>query len=104
VRAYRPFPTEAIYEAVKEAKIVAVVDKSLSVGQGGPLATDVKAALYNKNGPPVLSCIAGMGGRDVRVSTIESIVDYALGCMQGGKAPDIAYIDFKPHYLGMTKI
>lgn len=99
VRTYRPFPDEAIKNAVKNAKIVAVLDKSLSIGRGGPLAIDVKSAFYNGKMPPVLSCIAGMGGRDVTINTIEKIVEKSLACLENDSIPDIEYIDFKPQYL-----
>lgn len=99
VRSYRPFPGNEIAGAVKNAKIVAVIDKSLSVGQGGPLATDVKAAFYNKQMPPVLCCLAGMGGRDVRIDTVKAIVGKCEAVLETGKISDLEYIDFKPEYI-----
>ena len=66
LRAYRPFPGEALFNAVKNAKAVCVLDKALSVGQGGPAATDFRAYCCNKSDKPmILSCITGLGGRDV---------------------------------------
>ncbi len=99
VRSYRPFPGEEILSAVKGAKMVAVLDKSLSVGQGGPLATDVKAALANKQAPPVLGCIAGMGGRDMSMVLIREIIEKSQKAITTGKIPDIEYIALKRQYL-----
>lgn len=99
VRSYRPFPSEEILAAVRYAKIVAVLDKSISVGAGGQLATDTKAALAHKQAPPVLACIAGMGGREVKVSTVRDIVDKCRKVLEEGVIPDIEYIDLKEQYL-----
>jgi len=99
VRSYRPFPGEKIAQAVKNARVVAVMDKSMSIGQGGPLATDVKSAFANKKTPPVLSCIAGMGGRDVTIETVRKMVTKAQSALATAKIPDIEYVDFRPEYL-----
>ncbi|HEX6895324.1 MAG TPA: transketolase C-terminal domain-containing protein, partial [Bryobacteraceae bacterium] len=40
--SYRPFPLDAVCRALMHAKRVVVVEKSLSVGLGGMLATDVQ--------------------------------------------------------------
>jgi pyruvate ferredoxin oxidoreductase alpha subunit len=99
VRAYRPFPGEEIIAAVKQAKVVVVLDKSISVGQGGQLATDIKAGFASKAAPMVLSCIAGMGGREVRIETIKNIVGIAQKALEKGNVPDIEFIDLKEQYL-----
>ena len=46
VTSYRPFPREAVKEALKDAKRVAVVDRSWGLGSEGPLSLRIKAALY----------------------------------------------------------
>jgi len=75
VRSYRPFPVDEVRKALAQAKIVAVMDKSLSIGHAGPLALDVKAAMYNaKDRPIILSLIAGLGGREVDLGTVREII------------------------------
>ncbi len=67
VRAYRPFPVEAICKALGKVKTVSVFEKDISYGYGGALAMDIKAALFNVEArPKVSSYVAGLGGRDVR--------------------------------------
>jgi len=67
LRAYRPFPAAALQEAVRNAKLVVVFDKSLSYGNEGPICGDLKAALYKVEPSPVVyGYIAGLGGRDVK--------------------------------------
>jgi pyruvate ferredoxin oxidoreductase alpha subunit len=64
--AFRPFPVEALRNALAGAKDVVVVEKSIAVGMGGQLANDVGAALRNLPRPPRLhSSVAGLGGRPI---------------------------------------
>jgi len=67
VRAYRPFPAEALARALARAETVAVFEKDVSYGYSGALATDLKAALFDNDlRPKFSSFVAGLGGRDVR--------------------------------------
>jgi pyruvate ferredoxin oxidoreductase alpha subunit len=78
VRLFRPFPFEEFLAAVKGAKQIAVMDRALGLnGAGGPLATEVKAALYDEpERPYIWNYVAGLAGRDV---TIENFVEMADG-------------------------
>ncbi|HYL36918.1 MAG TPA: transketolase C-terminal domain-containing protein [Bryobacteraceae bacterium] len=62
--SFRPFPLEAVARALSEAKRVVVIEKSLAVGLGGMLATDVQMALSARR-PRVYTVIAGLGGRAI---------------------------------------
>ena len=78
VRAFRPFPVEALREALAPARTVAVLDRNCSYGASGIFFQEVKAALYGIPGaPPVHGFVAGMGGRDVTPATIESALVHA---------------------------
>ncbi len=71
---FRPFPREDVRQALLGKKRVAVVDRNISFGQEGIFCTEVKAALYGREGaPPVLGFIAGLGGRDVKVRDLLNI-------------------------------
>jgi pyruvate ferredoxin oxidoreductase alpha subunit len=80
VRLYRPFPDEALAEALGHARGVFVIEKALSYGYEGALCADLKAALYERlqsegrgNGggaPFVRGLIAGIGGRDIRTADL----------------------------------
>lgn len=76
VVSYRPFPKEKIKNLLKDKKVVAVLDKSISLGSEGPLFTEVKS-LFNQAMPKISGFIAGLGGRDITLSTIESMVKIA---------------------------
>ncbi len=64
--SYRPFPVDALRNALAGAKDVVVVEKSISVGVGGPLANNVDVALRNlPRAPRLHSAVAGLGGRPI---------------------------------------
>ena len=75
LRVFRPFPAEEVAAALKNIKVLAILDRSESFSnQGGPLGTEVKGALYhNQNPPKAINYIYGLGGRDVRVEDIEKV-------------------------------
>ncbi len=73
VRAFRPFPAEALRRVLLPARRVAVLDRNCSYGASGVFFQEVRAALCGQAGaPPVHGFIAGMGGRDVTPATIEA--------------------------------
>ncbi len=71
VKAYRPFPAEALAKALLRAQTIAVFEKDVSYGYMGALATDLKAALFDRDlRPRIASFVAGLGGRDVRAEQL----------------------------------
>jgi len=76
LKTLRPFPREEIIAAFRNKKKVAVIDRNLSPGATGIWAQEIRSALYDlpeKERPLVYGYIAGLGGRDISVKTIESI-------------------------------
>jgi pyruvate ferredoxin oxidoreductase alpha subunit len=79
VRAYRPFPAEALGNALARVETVTVFEKDVSYGYAGALATDLKAALYDALlRPKFSSFVAGLGGRDVAPETLASTATAAI--------------------------
>ncbi len=77
--AFRPFPVTALREALVRARNVVVIEKSLAVGMGGPLANNVDLALRNVAGAPqVHSVIAGLGGRPITRASLHRTLRRAL--------------------------
>jgi pyruvate ferredoxin oxidoreductase alpha subunit len=74
--SFRPSPLAAIREALKNAKRVVVLEKSLSVGLGGILSTDIRMALsgIHLHGYTV---IAGLGGRAILKSSLHRLLEQA---------------------------
>ncbi len=83
LRLWRPFPFEELLTAVGEAETLIVLDRSISIGgPGGPVASEVKAALFDQpSRPKVVSFVGGLGGRDITQADFETII---------GKGQDIA--------------
>jgi pyruvate ferredoxin oxidoreductase alpha subunit len=90
IRLWRPFPFEEIREALSSAKTVVCFDRALSPGgPGGPMASEVKNALYNMDKrPAVVSLIGGLGGRDVRFRDFAEWIEMAEKIAAEGAIPD----------------
>ena len=86
LRLWRPFPFEAFRDAVKDADVLIVVDRAISFGgPGGPVASEVKAALYNlPKKPKVVGFVAGLGGRDITVSDFQEIIHKGINIAEKG--------------------
>lgn len=78
ISSLRPFPDELITKLLSGAKNIAVVDKSISLGTEGIIATEVRRAL-NGQGKNISSFIVGLGGRDITKDMIKKIYKSASG-------------------------
>ena len=99
VRVFRPFPGEEIAKALANAKAVAVLDKADGLNAaGGPLFTDITSAMQvNKVSVPTVNYIYGIGGRDTKVSDLESVYTDLQEIVKTGK------IDNPYRYLGLRR-
>jgi pyruvate ferredoxin oxidoreductase alpha subunit len=79
VRLWRPFPFKEFREAVQGAELVVVMDRAISYGgPGGPLASEIRSALYTEERRPrVVNVIAGISGRDVAPEDFEQMLHQA---------------------------
>ena len=86
VRLFRPFPGEEIYDAIKGAKNVVILDRVTSFAGGevsGPVALEVKSLLFDRGKTPnVWNFLAGLGGRDVTVQNFEEMIEKAAAGRQ----------------------
>ncbi len=85
-RLFRPFPGSALAEATARAEALIVLEKAISYGYEGALATELKGALFSHNGhrPAVYNYILGLGGKDVNpVDLVEAAEDCLLGVEHG---------------------
>ena len=91
LRLWRPFPFKEFRKAVKDADVLIVLDRALSFGgPGGPVCSEIKAALYNESKKPkVVSFVGGLGGRDITKSGFEEI--YQRGIEIAEKGSDQEY-------------
>jgi pyruvate ferredoxin oxidoreductase alpha subunit len=76
IRYMRPFPTQEIAEAVKNAKAVAVLEKDISFGAAGTVYTNVTSALQQAGlNIPAYNFIGGLGGRNISHADITDIFE-----------------------------
>ncbi len=79
VRTFRPFPSEEIYETLKDKKKIFVIDRNISFGKTGIFFDEVKGSLYNSELKiPIFGFVAGLGGRDVTPELIKEIANYGI--------------------------
>ncbi|MFQ5975224.1 MAG: pyruvate synthase subunit PorA [Candidatus Hydrothermarchaeales archaeon] len=96
IKLFRPFPEKEILEALKNAKVVSVIEKDVSIGMGqGALYNEVKAALYNSDiSPKTLGFIAGLGGRDVTLDNIREVISLSQTAMKKD-VPEVTWVGLK---------
>jgi pyruvate ferredoxin oxidoreductase alpha subunit len=89
IRLWRPFPFADFKKAIAKCKALAVVDRAISFGGPmGPVASEVKAALYqDAHRPLVAEFVAGLGGRDVTFADFHLMFDETAAALEAGKAP-----------------
>lgn len=88
-RLLRPYPREAILEALAGAEGVAVIDQNLSMGMGGVLHGELCAAVYGAlPEPPVItSFVGGLGGREIAPEEFYQIAADTREAVAKGVAP-----------------
>ena len=93
---HRPFPSQQIYEALKNIPRVAVLDRSLSLGSSAPVYSEIKALFFGKPKKPqvISSFIVGLGGRDITKDSIKEMLR-----LLGTKEKSGEFIDLKPELL-----
>jgi pyruvate/2-oxoacid:ferredoxin oxidoreductase alpha subunit len=78
LKTLRPFPREEVIDTLRGKKKVAVIDRNFSPGATGIWAQEIRSALYelpDAERPLLYGYIAGLGGRDISVKTIEEIYE-----------------------------
>ena len=70
--SYRPFPLEQVRAALINCKRFLVLEKSLAVGMGGIVATDVRMAVTG-TGIKGFTAIAGLGGRPITKASLHKL-------------------------------
>ncbi|MCW4024809.1 MAG: pyruvate ferredoxin oxidoreductase [Candidatus Bathyarchaeota archaeon] len=99
LRTFRPLPVEELKNALKNAKAVAVMDKSMSFGGfGGAVFHEVRHSLYDeKQRPPIINYIYGLGGRDSSPRELRKIFEELLRISRTGR------VNRQVNYLGLRE-
>jgi pyruvate ferredoxin oxidoreductase alpha subunit len=72
ITSFRPFPLAQVRAALHNARRVVVLEKSLAVGMGGILATDVRMAMSHLH-VPGYTVVAGLGGRAITRKSLHKL-------------------------------
>jgi pyruvate ferredoxin oxidoreductase alpha subunit len=72
ITSYRPFPLAQVRAALAQCRRFLVLEKSLAVGMGGILATDVRMAVTG-SGLKGFTAIAGLGGREIPKTSLHRL-------------------------------
>jgi pyruvate ferredoxin oxidoreductase alpha subunit len=92
---HRPFPAEAIYNALKKTKQIAVLEKAISLGNAGPVFTEIKSLFQEKpEHPKVSGFVIGLGGRDITMDSIKGVFTNL-----DAKQTDCEFIEVKKELL-----
>jgi pyruvate ferredoxin oxidoreductase alpha subunit len=98
LRMFRPFPFKDIADKLRNAKLVAVMEKGISPGSYGPLFLEVNTALYDlKERPILVNYIYGLGGRDLVPDMVENMVKGLFKELESG------LVQPKLRYLGVRE-
>ena len=93
LRSFIPFPDNDFKEWADKLDGIAVVDRSICPGKGGPVYNKLRSTLYEMDdAPKMLQFHAGLGGKEVRVHDFEAIGDKILDYAKGGKADPVTWV------------
>ena len=97
IRLWRPFPVEELFEAVKGAKALAVIDRAMTLNAvGGAVCGEIKTVLYDRGVHPyVKNFVAGLGGRDVTVQNFDEMIDDLIAGASNGAPMGYEIINVK---------
>lgn len=86
IRLFRPFPYAEIAAALKNSKIVTVLDRSTSMGAHGPLFVEICSSLFDVEPRPMLySRTFGLGGRELLLEDIRDLFEESKRYLNEGK-------------------
>jgi pyruvate ferredoxin oxidoreductase alpha subunit len=93
LRSFIPFPENDFKEWAKKLDGIAVVDRSICPGKGGPVFSKLRDTLYEEEDQPkILQFHAGLGGKEVRTHDFEMIGDKILNAVKGGKEDKVTWV------------
>ena len=95
LRMIRPWPADAIRQALRGRRAVAVLDQNVAPGQGGILYQEVAACLYHEAARPGALCsfIGGLGGQHLTEGMFHAIFEQTAeaGMAGTGFGPVLLY-------------
>lgn len=101
---FRPFPAEEVREALKNVKVIGVVDRSCGLGAAqGPVCSEVKAAMYGCSGK-IFGFHGGIAGRDISDGSFRKIFGELLD-VKDGKADTVnSWFDVNDNAMDIREV
>ena len=99
LRTFRPLPVEELQNALKNIKVVAIMDKSMSPGGlGAAVFHEVRNALYDLTQRPIMvNYIFGLGGRDNSPRDLRRVFEDLTKIAKTGQ------VEKQVNYLGLRE-
>jgi len=95
LRMYRPFPSEAMINALKGKKAIGVVDRSLCFGfKGGPIYTELKAFETKLGGSKMISFIDGIANTDITKINVATMIDTTCDLAAGKNVREVTWVSY----------
>lgn len=102
---FRPFPAEEVREALKNVKVIGVVDRSSGLGAAqGPVCSEVKAALYGAGSGKVFGFIGGIAGRDISDGSFRKIFGELLDVYEGKSDDCNTWFDVRDDAMNIREV
>jgi len=97
VKTYRPFPVQALIEALGAVNAVGVVDRSVSFGWDcGPLFQDTIAALHHApKRVAAMSFIGGLAGADITIGHFDRVIRRTAELARGAPPGETVWLNEK---------
>jgi pyruvate ferredoxin oxidoreductase alpha subunit len=88
LKSFRPFPIQAVRDAIGSASRVIVLEKALAVGIGGIVSADIRTALADL---PITTntVIAGLGGRSILIKSLIEMIK----ATERGELEELTFLD-----------
>jgi pyruvate ferredoxin oxidoreductase alpha subunit len=88
ITCFRPWPMAAVRAALSRARRVVVIEKSLAVGLGGIVASNIQTS-YPGRPDAVHTVVAGLGGRPITRGALARVFQAALA----GRLEPLSFLD-----------
>jgi pyruvate ferredoxin oxidoreductase alpha subunit len=96
LRYYRPFPWNYFKCLSSKVKALGIIDRDISFGYEGAVASDIKSALASAGPcPKVINFIAGIAGRDITKENIEEMYNKLFRFTRGEEEKEMQFIGLR---------
>lgn len=93
LRLWRPFPFDEFRQTAGKAKLLIVLDRSLSFGGPAPVCSEIQAALYPlQTKPKIISFVGGLGGRDISAQAFQDLIHRGIDKAERGEFDEFEMI------------